>query len=144
MTYPRSPYDQVDGLYYFARMLDKIRLRETGKLPADYIPYLEKGVNQRLCDYLHIDYRELVERVKAGGTDEEILAWAYEEGRRLTEVECLIWNEFSRKRGWNDAASEMLGQFKQSSGLSDRDDVQTMFDYYDADEGRPLFHRVSA
>jgi hypothetical protein len=63
MTYPRSAYDQVDGLFYFARMLDKIRLHETGQLPSDYDPFLEKGSNQRLCAYLRIDYRKLVERV---------------------------------------------------------------------------------
>jgi gluconokinase len=68
--------------------------------------------------YLHIDYRKLVERVKAGGTDAEILEWAYENGRRLNEVERLICNEFARKRGWNDAASEKLVQYKQASGLS--------------------------
>ena len=138
MTYPRTAYDRVEGLYYFGRMLDKIRLHEAGKLPADYVPFLEKGTNQRLCAYLHIDYRKLVERVKAGGTDAEILEWAYENGRRLNEVERIIWNEFARKRGWNDEVSESLVQFKQASGISNRDDVQTLFDYYDADEGRPL------
>jgi hypothetical protein len=29
----RSPSDQVNGLVYFRRMLDKIRLAEAGKLP---------------------------------------------------------------------------------------------------------------
>jgi hypothetical protein len=138
MNYPRSAYDQVDGIYYFARMLDKIRLHEAGKLPLDYLAFLEKGNNQRLCAYLHIDYRKLVERVGAGGSDEEILEWAYEIGRRLNEVEKTIWNQFARKRGWNDEATETLARFKLESGLSNRDDIQTMFDYYDAEEGRPL------
>jgi hypothetical protein len=137
MNYPRSAYEQIGGLYYFARMLDKIRLHEAGKLPSGYVPFLEKGNNQRISAYLHIDYQKLVERVKAGGSDEEILEWAYENGRRLNEVEIMIWNQFARKRGWNDEATETLAQFKQESGLSDRDEIQTMFDYYDAEEGRP-------
>src|SRR5579862_9662907 len=29
----RSPFDQVKGIVYFGRMLDKIRLFESGKLP---------------------------------------------------------------------------------------------------------------
>ena len=34
--------------------------------------------------------------------------------------------------------TETLERRKRESGLSDRDDIQTMFDYIDADEGRPL------
>ncbi|MCW5553460.1 MAG: DUF5069 domain-containing protein [Verrucomicrobiae bacterium] len=32
----RSPFDQVNGLVYFGRMLDKIRLAAAGKLPPDW------------------------------------------------------------------------------------------------------------
>ena len=43
-----------------------------------------------------------------------------------------------RKRGWNDEATEILNRRKRESGLWDRDDIRTMFDYIDADEGRPV------
>ena len=33
---PRSPYDMVGGVIYFARMLDKIRLHASGLLPEAY------------------------------------------------------------------------------------------------------------
>ena len=39
----------------------------------------------------------------------------------------MIWNEFMRKRGWNDKATETLNRRKRESGLSDRDDIRTMF-----------------
>jgi len=32
----RSAYDEVGGIVYFGRMLDKIRLKARGALPADY------------------------------------------------------------------------------------------------------------
>ena len=32
----RSPYDKVGGLFYFGRMLDKIRRHENGELPLEY------------------------------------------------------------------------------------------------------------
>ena len=32
----RSPSEQVNGLVYFGRMLDKIRLTEAGKLPVSW------------------------------------------------------------------------------------------------------------
>ena len=43
-----------------------------------------------------------------------------------------------RKRGWNDAASERLAQRKAESGFASRNEIQTFFDYIDADEERPL------
>jgi hypothetical protein len=55
-----------------------------------------------------------------------------------SEEEILIWNEFMRKRGWNDEATETLNRRKGEGGFSQRHDIQTMFDYIDADEGRPL------
>ena len=40
------------------------------------------------------------------------------------------------KRGWNDALTEKLIQRKKESGFEARDEIQTMFQYIDADEGR--------
>lgn len=132
----RSPHVKTSGLVYFARMLDKIRLHAAGQLPADYIPNLGGGFDGSCCHFLWIDYPALVERVKAGGTDEEILAWAHLQGRKPSDEELLVWTEFMRKRGWNDEASDRLRQRKAESGFSDRDDIQTFFDYIDLDEGR--------
>ena len=38
---PRSDYIQTKGLIYFARMLDKIRLKAAGKLPPEYFTGVE-------------------------------------------------------------------------------------------------------
>ena len=110
MTTPtlRSPHQKTTGLVYFARMLDKIRLHVAGQLHADYIPNLGLGFDGQCCRFLHIDYPALVERVRAGGTDEEILAWAFQHGRQPSDEEVLVWTEFMRKRGWNDEASDRL------------------------------------
>ena len=40
------------------------------------------------------------------------------------------------KRGWNDDLSETLVRRKKESGIEARDDIKTMFQYIDADEGR--------
>jgi gluconokinase len=66
------------------------------------------------------------------------LEWSFTAGRKPTEDEIAIWNEFMRKRGWNDEATEILTRRKRESGLWDRHDIHTMFDYIDADEGRPV------
>ena len=41
-----------------------------------------------------------------------------------------------RKRGWNDEVSEILERRKKEAGMTDRSDIQTAFQFIDADEGR--------
>jgi len=132
----RSPREQVCGLYYFGRMLDKIRLHAAGKLPADYVPNLGVGFDERCVLFLHVEYAQLVERAKQGGSDEELLAWCFEHGRKPTDEEVMVWNAFMSKRGWNDEASARLQQRLPEYGLAGRSDIQTFFDVIDADEGR--------
>jgi hypothetical protein len=131
----RSPYDTVGGIVHFGRMLDKLRLHAAGKLPSEYHPNLGIGFDGRCCSLLHVKYEDVVARVKLGGADEEVLQWCFEQGRKPTEEETEVWNDFMRKRGWRDAVSDRLAQRLKESGL--RADIQTMFDYIDADEGRP-------
>ena len=138
--YPRSAYDLTNGIVYFARMLDKIRLHDAGRLPADYHENLGNGFDGRMCGYLHLPYQRICQRVREGlnDSDETILGWCYEQGRRLGDLDKLIWNGFASKRGWRDAdgATAFLEKAKAASGISDRGEVQTLFDLLDADEGR--------
>ena len=134
----RSCHDTVGGIVYFGRMLDKIRLHAQGKLPADYHENLGKGFDGRCCSFLHVNYDGIVARVKQGGTDEEILRWCFAHGRKPTDEEIEIWNDYMRKRGWRDSSSKRLVERLKESGLSHRTDIETFFDYIDADEGREL------
>lgn len=136
MPYPKSPYEKVGGMVYVARSLDKIRLFAAGKLPEEYHPYLGKGMDGRFIAFLHLEYAKLVERTLKGGSDEEILQWAFENGRSVNKTEIDIWNGFMTKRGLCDDGSEILEKFKKESGLGDRSDVVTFFGYYDVDEKR--------
>jgi gluconokinase len=132
----RSPSEKTGGIYYFGRMIDKIRLHAANLLPAEYVGNLGSGFDGRALSFLWIEYPSLVDRVKQGGTDEEILEWAFTQGRRPNSEEIEVWNEFMRKRGWNDEASERIEQRKAESGFASRTDIQTFFDYIDLDEGR--------
>jgi hypothetical protein len=135
----RSPAEKVAELVYFGRMLDKIRAHEKGELPPDYVPNLGKGFDGRCVRFLGVKYENLVARVKrGGGTDEKFLDWAFENGRKPSEEEIEIWNEFMRKCGWNDDITEVVERRKKESGLTNRDEIETMFNYIDADEGRAL------
>jgi gluconokinase len=138
MTVPglRSCYDKIGGIVYFGRMLDKIRLYADGKLPAEYHENLGTGFDGRCCNFLHVKYEDVAARVKLGGSDEDILQWCFEQGRKPTDEEIEIWNGFMSKRGWRDESSGRLAQRKKEAGFEHRADIQTMFDHIDADERR--------
>lgn len=136
--FPRSPSDKVGGIVYFGRMVDKLRQHSTGQLPCVYEPNLGKGFDESCVTFLQVDYRKLAERVKSGGSDEEILDWCFDAGRCPTKEEIFVWNEFMRKRGWNDEISSILERRKNEEGMSARTDIETMFAFIDADEGRPV------
>ena len=134
----RSPAEKMGGLVYFGRMLDKIGVHARGELPPDYQPNLGKGFDAKCCAFLHLEYGDVVERVKQGATDEEILEWAFTAGRRPTDAEITMWNEFMRKFGWRDHAAETLERRKREAGMEDRSEIETMFQFIEADEGREV------
>jgi gluconokinase len=136
---PCSDYKETKGLVYFARMLDKIRLKARGELPPDYFVGVDDDptmFDARCTRFLGIDYNELVDRTLNGGSDEEILEWCFKCGRKPSEEEIKIWNAFLLKRGWRDEGSADLKAAKKREGLEDRDDIQTWVDLHDVEEGR--------
>ena len=144
-TYPtlipglRSPSDQVNGLVYFGRMLDKIRLSAAGQLPKAWQvargPAMASSFDARCCRFLHVDYNAVEAETLKGSTDEEILEWAFRTGRRPNDEEIEIWNAFMLKRGWRDAGTQRLHERLAEIGLPPGT-VETMFEFIDLDEGR--------
>jgi len=136
-TKPRSAADQTSGMAYFPRMLHKLRLFAAGELHPDFHANLGKNADGWCTSFLRIDYDALRERVlTGGGTDEEILSWCFTHGRPLEKIDLIVWNSFIHKLGWNDIAAPRLRRYKEQSGLGHRDDIVTMVDYFDVDEGR--------
>ena len=135
----RSPSDQVKGLVYFGRMLDKIRLAAAGKLPEGWQAArgtaMKATFDSRCCKFLHINYEALEAETLKGGTDEELLSWTFANGRQPTEEEIEVWNAFMTKRGWRDSGTQRLNERLAEIGLPPGT-VQTMFEFIDLDEGR--------
>lgn len=136
----RSPSEQIHGLVWFGRMLDKIRLAAAGQLPEGWQPArgtkMSGSFDARCCRFLKIDYAALeVETLKGDKTDEQLLEWAFQQGRRPAEEEFEIWNAFMTKRGWRDAGTQRLNERLTEIGLPPGT-VQTMFEFIDLDEGR--------
>ena len=132
----RSPREGVGGLVYFGRMVDKLRLEQAGKLPEDYRANLGEGFDKACCDFLGVSYEKLRTRVREGGTDEEILDWCGKVGRARDQEEKRIWGAYLAKRGGRDEMSDRLIFRKKEAGWEARDEIETFFDYIDADEGR--------
>jgi gluconokinase len=135
----RSCYTKVGRLVYFGRMLDKIRLHAAGALPAEYQVNLGDGhvfgLDGRCCRFLGIKYADLRERTLAGGSDDEILAWAHAHGKEHSDEECHVWNRFLLKLGWRDERSPVLPERIRAAGLVGKP-IETIIDHIEFDEGR--------
>ncbi len=136
MKFPKSPAEKLAGIVYLPRMFEKIRLMESGALPPDLHANLGKGFDERCAKFLGVDYAALRAAVLGGLDDAGVLDWCFRHGRKPTDDEIEVWNDFMRKRGWNDNDADILARRKIESGFSTRDDIRTMFEYIDADEGR--------
>ena len=135
-TPPASPNDEVSGYVYFARLCSKIRLSQSGDLDPEFNPNMGKGMDLWTCQLLHVEYEALRDVVIAGATDQQALEWCWQNGTQPSQHELDWWNSYMRNRCYRDDLSDILVSRKQQSGWQDRDDIQTMFDYLDADDGR--------
>lgn len=133
---PISAYEETNGMIYFARMVDKIRKHARGTLREDFHGHLGKGFDGRCVDFLRVPYEALVDKTLEGGSNEELLAWCFETGRPLNENDLVVWNGFLRKVGYQDHVTEIVAQRKRESNLADRDEIVTMLEYFEYDEGR--------
>jgi hypothetical protein len=134
--YPISAYIETLGLVYFPRMLSKIRLHATASLHPDFIENMGEGLDKRLCDYLRVSYDDLKAKTLSTTSDDEVLQWAFANGRELNDTDKLMWNHYATKLGWRDQVTASLAKRKLSNGLQDRDDIATMIEYFEYDEGR--------
>ena len=132
----RSPRDEVEGLVYFGRMVDKLRLELAGKLPKDYHENMGKGFDASCCEFLGVSYDKFRQRVREGGSDRELLDWCQSHGKKREPGDRAVWNAYLAKRGWRDDLADRLVFRKKEAGWEGRTEIQTFFDYIDADEGR--------
>lgn len=132
----RSPCEKVGGLVYFGRMVDRIRAHANGELPAECQANLGKGLDEHCVNFLGVSYDLVVQYVNEGLSEGAILQSCFGMGHRPSEAEIYMWNEFMRKRGWNDEVSETLEDEKKKGAMLSRSEIQTVFQFIDADEGR--------
>jgi hypothetical protein len=135
----RSPREKVGGIVHFGRMLDKIRLLQSGKLPPGWVASKGSvtGFDGCCCHLLHVSYQDLEKAALEGGGDDQMLKWAFAHGHTPSDEEIEIWNAFLTKRCWRDQYTPRLHSRLEEAGLP-LDSVLTMFECIDLEEGRPL------
>ena len=139
--YPRSPKILLGGIAHLGRFIDKIRLRYAGHI-QDY-NYITVGFDKYLADFLAIDAKAFEQRVLAGGTDEELLAWVKVNGRKPSDQETAQWSQELLASGPKDEAARRRFQgrlediaIKRGVPVSSLPSVTTWTDVIELDEGR--------
>ena len=139
--YPRSPKALLGGFAHLGRLIDKIRLRHAGQI-QDY-NYLTMGFDKYLIDFLGIDAQAFEQRVLAGGTDEELLAWVQSNGRPSTPDQIEQWSRLllaskpkdeEAKRRYQARLQDIAD--KRGVPVSALSPITTWADAIDLDEGR--------
>jgi hypothetical protein len=140
-TYPRSPKALLGGIAHLRRFIDKIRLRNAGKI-QDY-NYMTVGFDKHLIEFLGIDPKVFEQRVLAGGTDEELLSWVKANSRKPSESEIAQWSQGLLSSGPKDDATRQRFQgrlrdiaTKRGVSVSSLPPVQTWADVIEIDEER--------
>jgi hypothetical protein len=132
-----SPYmpHAATGLLHLPRFIAKIRKHLAGELPASYQKNFCRGFDRFLCLHLGIDPVDVIEAVKAAGTDE---------GRLEEKLQALLpadrnpakWNRELVQKGMSEMGREALQQAKGNMGAGHREDILSFADIIDFDEGR--------
>jgi len=140
-TYPRSPKALLGGIAHLGRFIDKIRLRNAGKI-QDY-NYITVGFDKYLVDFLQIDPKAFEQLVLAGGTDEDVLAWVKVNSRKPSDQAIAQWSEGLLSSGPKDDAARQRFQgrlqevaTKRGVPVASLPPVSTWADVIELDEGR--------
>lgn len=130
---PRSPRTRLGGYALLPRMLDKGRAEIAGQ-NGEY--HYNCPLDQHFVNFTGIDPAALLEQLKAGKGDGEILTWINQNAQsKRTPWEIEQWSEYMQRRG-PDSDAETRGYFGEMlDKLSEtREDIKTWGDLLDLDD----------
>ena len=140
-VHPRSPKALLGGIAHLGRFIDKIRLRNEGKI-QDY-NYITVGFDKYLVDFLQIDPKAFEQQVLAGGTDDELLAWVKAHSKPLSDQEIAQWSQGLLSSGPKEDATRQRFQgrlqdiaTKRGVPVGSLPPASTWVDAIELDEGR--------
>ena len=127
---PRSPRLKLGGYVILPRMLDKGRAEVSGKA-GEY--HFACSLDQRFLSFTGLQPGDILDLLKAGKSDTEVLTWIREH-TRLAEPEIMLWSEFQVRRSPSDIESREHYNESIKKLAPDRDDLTTWFDLLDLDD----------
>ena len=137
---PRSPRQKLGGFVILPRAIDKGRAKVAGTI-GEY--HFACPLDQRFLKFVGLEGDALLEQIKAGKGDAEILAWVNENAKfKRADWEIAVWSEFQTAKSPDTPAAKEK-QAKQISAINpNRNDIITGFDLLDLDDhvtfgGRP-------
>ncbi len=139
--YPRSLKEEVNGLCFLGRLIDKVKMRNAGKI-QDY-NYLTVGFDKYLLDKLEIQAEDFEKHVLEGGSEEDVSTWVKANGKALTEEEKYEWNNMVLTFGPKapmaqqafDRNKAALAE-KRGVSVEDLSHITTWFGFIEHDEDR--------
>ena len=135
----RSPYDQLAGCTWLARIVDKIRRDQEGTLGEAYQEYLcnPSATDGLFLYFFDIDSDDFVDNVCRHSTDEDLERW-FLGLDSVTPETTGQWNDFAVLFGTNGPLARSKFEEALETIYSGCDDpaVQTFYDVIDWDEGR--------
>lgn len=127
---PRSPRVKLGGYVILPRILDVGRAHLVGKA-GEYT--FGCPLDQRFLSFAGLKADDILDLLKAGKSDTEVLAWIREHSSR-TEPEIMVWSEYQIQLGPSDVESRGFYNESAKQIAPDRDDLATWFDLLDVDD----------
>jgi Domain of unknown function (DUF5069) len=127
---PRSPKVKLGGFVMLPRMLDKGRAHIAGTV-GEY--HYNCPLDQRFTGFAGIDADELLQLLKEGKSDSEVLAWIQSKTHR-TDFEIYQWSQYQLQRAPSDIEGREYFNEMQRKVAPDREDIVTWFDILDLDD----------
>jgi hypothetical protein len=138
---PRSPFEELDGIPWLARLIDKVRALQANTL-HDYTPF-PCGGDKNFLGHMGLDADALKAKIFSGASDAEILAWvkanmapdAMEKLEGYKAAQRVGYPAGSDYEGWlNEAKAELL-KARPDVDLSKADNFARLIC---VEEGHPL------
>lgn len=135
----RSPYDQLAGCTWLARIVDKVRRNQEGALGGEYREYVchPGAMDGLFLHFFDIAPDEFVNNVREHSTNENLERW-FLGLHGVTAEKIRQWNDFAVPLGSDGTRYRSKFEETKKTIYSGCDNpvVQTFYDIIDWDEGR--------
>ena len=129
---PRSVRVRLGGYVLLPRMLDKGRATLVEK-NGEY--HYNCPLDQHLVGFIGFDPAALLEQLKAGKSDGEILTWLNTHAlNQRTPWEIAEWSRYQENRGPTDLEVREYFQSLHKQAAPDREDISSWADLLDLDD----------